>query len=357
MIHKSVFCYLSFFAFFLYHVISKGYNNSERLITRMELINSVSRTQNDERTIAGILRRPVLIKRFKSQRMLLLFLMPGFLAVVVFNYLPMVGILMAFEDYKPLKGFLRIEFVGFRYFAMFLKDPYFYEALKNTIGISFFSLVFGFPAPIVLALLIDSIRNLKFKKITQTITYLPHFISWVVIACLVYRILDVDSGILNIVLSAFGKEPVRFISTPEYFWTILIVTSILKEVGWGSIIYLAAIAGIDPELYSAAVVDGASRFKRLVYLTLPGIAPTVVLMLILSIGSLVTSNFDAVFNLSNPLVLSSAEVIETYVLRTGVMLGRYSFSTAIGFTQSVISFILVFIGIRLSKKYNDYAVI
>lgn len=297
------------------------------------------------------------IKRIKSQKMLLLFLLPGLVAVIVFSYIPMVGVLMAFENYKPQKGFFGSEFIGLKNFIMFLKDPYFYEALKNTLGISLLSLMFGFPAPIILAILIDNIKNIHFKKITQTLTYLPHFISWVVIASLVYRLLDESSGVLNIILSWFGKEPTSYMSAPEYFWPVLIITSILKEVGWGSIIYLAAISGIDPELYNAAAIDGANRFKQLIHITIPGILPTIVLMLILSLGSLVTSNFDAVFNLSNAQVLSAAEVVETYVLRTGIMLAKYSYSSAIGFTQSIISFLLVFIGIKLSKKYNDYTII
>lgn len=264
---------------------------------------------------------------------------------------------MAFQDYKPQNGFFGSTFLGLENFKLFLQDADFYTALKNTLGISLLTLLFGFPAPILLALMIDSVKNIYFKKITQTITYLPHFISWVIVASLVYRMLDTDSGIVNLGLKAFGMNSIAFMRNPESFWAILITTSILKEIGWGSIIYLAAISGIDTELYSAAAVDGANKIQRLLHITLPGIAPTIALMFILNLGSLVTVNFDAVFNLMNAMVLPTADVIDTYVFRTGILLGRFSYSTAIGFSQSVVSFILVFTGLTLSKKFNDYSIL
>jgi len=303
------------------------------------------------------LKHRKLIKLIISQRILLLFLLPGAIALIIFNYIPMIGILMAFENYKPQKGFFGSEFIGLQNFIMFFKDADFYTALKNTLGISFFSLLIGFPAPILLALMLDNVNNVHFKKITQTITYLPHFISWVIIASLVYRILDGDTGTINMIIKAFGKEPVEFMRNPDCYWAILITTNVIKEIGWGSIIYLAAISGIDPEQYNAALVDGANRLQRLIHITLPGITMTILLMFILSIGSLVTVNFDAAFNLKNAVVMSSAEVIDTYVFRTGVSMGNFSYATAIGFAQSMISFILVFTALKLSKKFGDYSII
>jgi len=286
----------------------------------------------------------------------MLFLLPGAVVLVVFNYIPMAGIFIAFQDYKPQNGFFGSEFVGFENFRLFIGDPEFHTALKNTLGIGFLSLLFAFPAPIILALLIDSIRNKGFKRVTQTITYMPHFLSWVIISGLVYRMLAED-GVLNSLFAFVGVSPVAFMRSPELYWFIFIVVSILKEIGWGSIIYLAAISSIDPELYNAASIDGANAWRKLVYITLPGIAPAIALMFVLNLGTIVNVGFDAAFNLMNPLVMSTADVVDTYVYRTGILLGRFSYSTAVGLCQSVISFILFFVGLKLAKKYFNYSII
>lgn len=298
-----------------------------------------------------------LLQTVRNQKLLLLFLVPGLIAVIVFNYFPMVGILMAFEDYQPKLGFFGSPLAGLTHFETFLTDAKFYRAVRNTLAISILYLLFGFPAPIILALMIDSVNRNSFKRVTQTITYLPHFVSWVVVASLVYRLLDLEYGAVNKLIELIGIEPRPFFRQPQSFWAILTTTWILKEVGWGSIIYLAAISAIDPEQHSAAMIDGAGEFRRLLHITLPGITPTIILMLILSLGTLVKVNFDAAFNLQNALILETAEVIDTYVYRTGVRLGRYSYAAAIGFVQSVISFALVYGGIRLSRRYSDYAII
>jgi len=269
----------------------------------------------------------------------------------------MVGLVMSFENYKVQHGFFGSEFVGLANFAKFLKDPEFYRALKNTLGISLLRIIFEFPAPIILAILLDEIKNIKFKRVCQTITYLPHFVSWIIVATMVYRLVDPYSGIINIIIQALGGQPIEFMRESKYFWGILITTSIWKEIGWNSIIYLAAISSINPELYSAAMVDGAGKFRRIIHVTLPGIMPTVALMFVLELGNLVHTNFDAVFNLMNPLVQTSAEVIDTYVFRTGIQMARYSYATAIGLTQSVISVIIVFIGFKLANKINQYTII
>lgn len=296
-------------------------------------------------------------KIFWNQRVLFLFLLPAVVLAIIFNYIPMVGLVMAFENYKVQHGFFGSEFVGFAHFAKFLKDPEFYRALKNTIGISILKIIFEFPAPIILAILLDEVKKMKFRRVCQTITYLPHFVSWIIVATMVYRMLDPYSGIVNIIIQAFGGQPVEFMREGKYFWGILITTGIWKEIGWNSIIYLAAISGINPELYSAAMVDGAGKFRRIIHITLPGIMPTVALIFVLNLGSLVHTNFDAVFNLMNPLIQTSAEVIDTYVFRTGIQLARYSYATAIGLTQSVISIILVFVGFKFANKINNYTII
>lgn len=298
-----------------------------------------------------------IMKNLKKQHMLFLFLLPSVIALIIFNYIPMVGLLIAFQDYKVQNGFFGSAFIGFEHFKQFLTDMEFYKALKNTIVISLLSILFVFPTPVILALMLDSIKKARLKRIFQTITYLPHFVSWVIVATLVYRVLDLDSGIVNQIIKFFGNEGIPFMRQGEYFKTILIITLIWKEIGWNSIIYLAAISGIDTELYGAAMVDGANKFKQLLYITLPGIMPTIILMFILNLGTLVHVNFEAVYNLMNPLIYFNAEVIDTYVFRTGIQLAKYSYATAIGFSQSLISVTLVFVSFKLSKRVNDYTIL
>lgn len=293
----------------------------------------------------------------KRQKMYYLFLLPAIVAVLVFNYAPMGGLVIAFQNYKVKAGFLGSEFVGLEHFAKFIKDPMFFRAFKNTMIINLFSIIILFPAPIILALMIDNIRSPRFKKASQTLTYLPHFVSWVIVATLVYRMVDPYSGIVNLAITKLGFESISFMRESSYFKPILIITGLWKEIGWSSIIYLAAISGIDPELYNAAMVDGAGKFRRIISITIPCIAPTIALMFILSLGSLAHANFDAVYNLMNSLVAREAEVVDTYVFRTGIQMGRYSYATAIGLSQSVFSIILVVFGFKLAKKYNDYSIL
>ncbi|RED58192.1 putative aldouronate transport system permease protein [Cohnella phaseoli] len=288
-----------------------------------------------------------------KQRVLYLFLLPGAVAVLLFSYAPMVGLIIAFQDYKVTGGFLGGEFVGLEHFRNFLSDPEFYNALRNTLAIGGLMILFGFPAPIILALMIDAVRSTRVKKLVQSITYLPHFITWVFISSLVYRLLESESGIVNLLLVKLGLEPINFMQDPDYFWGILIVTSIWQSVGWNTIIYLAAITGIDPEIHSAAMVDGAGRFQRMISITLPCILPTIAILFVLSLGSLFTVNFEAVFNLMNGFVQSKADVIDTYIYRTGVQMAHFSYATAIGFARSLIAAALVVIGYLFSNKMNE----
>ncbi len=288
-----------------------------------------------------------------KQRVLYLFLLPGAVAVLLFSYAPMVGLIIAFQDYKVTGGFLGGEFVGLEHFRNFLSDPEFYNALRNTLAIGGLMILFGFPAPIILALMIDAVRSTRVKKLVQSITYLPHFITWVFISSLVYRLLESESGIVNLLLVKLGLEPINFMQDPDYFWGILIVTSIWQSVGWNTIIYLAAITGIDPEIHSAAMVDGAGRFQRMISITLPYILPTIAILFVLSLGSLFTVNFEAVFNLMNGFVQSKADVIDTYIYRTGVQMAHFSYATAIGFARSLIAAALVVIGYLFSNKMNE----
>ena len=293
------------------------------------------------------------LNKARKQTMYYLFLIPGAITLFLFSYLPMSGLIMAFQNYKVKDGLFGSEWVGFKHFADFLTDKNFHNAFKNTMIISVLHLLFGFPAPIILAIMLDEVKNPIGKKLAQTITYLPHFISWVIIATLVYRMLDVDSGIVNFVLKLMGKDPVAFMREGSMFKTILMIVMVWKEVGWNAIIYLAAIASIDPQIHEAAVVDGASKLQRIFHITIPCILPTAVLMLILNIGSMMRVNFDAVFNMMNAMVGTYAETIDTFVYKMGVRQGKYSYSTAIGLAQSAISIILVLISLKLSKKVND----
>jgi len=303
-----------------------------------------------------ILKR-ITAQKLKKQKMYFIFLLPAAVLVLIFNYMPMAGLIMAFQNFRVVDGFFGSSFVGFENFKKFFSDPDFYRALKNTIGISGLTILIGFPAPILLAILIDDVGKTFFKRIFQTISYLPHFVSWVIVATLVYRMLDFESGIVNYMLQTFGFEQVAFMRNADYFWTILIFTVIWKSIGWNSIIYLAAISGIDPQLYDAAMVDGAGKLRRIRHITIPGITPTIALMFVLSLGTLFTVNFDAVFNLMNPMVHAKAEVIDTYLYRTGIQMARYSYATSIGFMQSTISLIIVVVGFKIAKKINNYSII
>ncbi|MCU6710386.1 ABC transporter permease subunit [Paenibacillus sp. J5C_2022] len=292
-------------------------------------------------------------RKLWRQRVLFLFMLPGAAAVLVFAYAPMIGLVIAFQDYRVTDGFLSGDFAGLEHFRTFLSDPEFFNALRNTLVMGGLMILFGFPAPIVLALMIDAVRKTKAKRLIQSITYLPHFITWVFISSLVYRLLESESGIVNLLLMELGLPAVNFMQNPDYFWGILVVTSIWQSVGWNTIIYLAAITSIDPELHSAAMVDGASRFQRMISITLPCIMPTVAILFVLSLGSLFTVNFEAVFNLMNGFVQSKADVIDTYIYRTGVQMANFSYATAIGFARSIITATLVVIGYIISNKINE----
>lgn len=287
-----------------------------------------------------------------------LFLLPALISVGVFAYTPMAGVIMAFQDYDIIAGIRNSPFVGLKHFYEFLTTPDFYLALKNTIGINLLSIVIGFPLPILFAIMVFSMRNSIYKKVTQTISYLPHFVSWVVVAGLVYKMVDIDTGVVNTVLEFFGGKPTAIMRVPEYFWSVIISTSIWKELGWNSIIYLAALAGIDAEQYEAAIVDGANGFHKLFYITIPGLLPVIGLMLIFTIGTLVNASgnvsFDAVFNLRNPILASTANTIDYYIYAEGVANSNMSFSAAIGLTQSLASLGLLLFANMISRKTQGY---
>jgi putative aldouronate transport system permease protein len=285
-----------------------------------------------------------------------LLLAPALILVFIFSYVPMYGVVIAFKDYRIMKGILGSSWVGLAQFRKLFLSPSFLEVLNNTIVISFYRLVFGFPAPIVLALLLNEIRATRFKKTVQTISYLPHFMSWIVISGILIEILSPQRGVVNQIIRAFGGKPIYFLAEADWFRAVLIVSGIWQGVGWGSVIYLAAIAAIDQELYEAARIDGANRLQQALLVTLPLLTPVMAVLLILSIGSILNAGFDQIFNLYSAMVYRVADILDTYIYRRGLIETDYSFATAAGLFKNVIGFFLVIGANIFSKRVSEYGV-
>lgn len=281
---------------------------------------------------------------------LYLLLIPGILLTIIFKYLPMYGVVIAFQDFNVFDGIRGSHWVGFEQFQKLLGMTDFYKIFANTLLISYYKLIFLFPAPIFMAIILNEIKNETYKRTVQTIVYLPHFLSWVIIAGLFINILSPTNGIVNQVIQMFGGKPISFMMAKEWFRSVLVFTAGFKEIGWGAIIYIAAISGIDQELYEAALIDGAGRVKRIIYITIPGITSTIVLMLILRLGGILEAGTEQILMMYNPLVYDVGDVIGTYVYRMGIGKMEYSFTTAVGLFNSVVGFILIISGNWLSKK-------
>jgi putative aldouronate transport system permease protein len=294
--------------------------------------------------------------RMMKQWDIQLMVIPALVLIFIFSYIPMYGVLIAFQDYKVGHNFFSNPWVGLKHFESFFHAPELYTVMRNTIVISLLKFAIGFPAPIVLALMLNEVRLMFFKRVVQTITYLPHFMSWVIIGGLVTTMLSVDIGSVNGVLVGLNlvEEPINFFSIPEYFWTILITTNVWKEIGFASIVYLAAIAGVDPHLYEAASMDGASRFKQIYLITLPTIMPVVIIFMILAIGSLLNAGFEDILILAaNPGLRSVSDVIDTYVYRIGISNFRFSYATAVGLFKAVVSVIMLTIANAIARKSGN----
>lgn len=276
---------------------------------------------------------------------------PGLLLCFVFSYIPMYGIIIAFKNYTIGSTIQSAPWVGLRFFKEFLHDPALKNVMRNTLILNGMALVFSFPAPIILALLINEIKNVKFKKTIQTISYLPHFLSWVIFGGIVIEIL-LPTGFLSTALCKLGflKSPVNFMAKGKYFYIIYTIISTIKSVGFGSILYVAAITGIDQELYEAATVDGCGRFQRMRYITLPCITGTIVIMLIFQISSMLNTGYEQIILLQNPMNLAFSETLDTYVYKIGISQSRYSYAAAVGLLKSVMSVILMVSANKLSKK-------
>jgi len=292
------------------------------------------------------------LKAAWKSRSLYIMLAPAIVFYAVFSYAPMYGITIAFKDFMLSKGVLGSPWIGFDHFQTLFALDKFWSVFYNTFYINLLKLIWGFPAPLILALLLNEVRRALFKRTVQTIIYLPYFISWVTIAGIVTAFLSVEDGLLNKIILAMGGDKINFLMRSDLFRPLLVLTSIWKEAGWGTIIYFAAISSVPPELYEAAKIDGANRWKQMLHVTLPWIAPTISILLILNFGSMMTGGFDQVFNLYNLAVYETGDVIDTYMYRTGLVEGKFSLAAAVGLLLNVINFILLVTVDRISKKIN-----
>ena len=282
--------------------------------------------------------------------------LPGVIFLIIFAYIPMIGVVTAFIDYDPVKGYLGSEFVGLKYFEELFGDWAFPMILKNTLGINLIGLAISFPTTIVFALMLNEIRHPLFKRTVQTVSYLPHFVSWVIFGGIIIQLLSPGTdGVINNLLLKLGliQAPINFLGEEKLFWPILIFASLIKGLGWSAIVYIAAIAGINPEHYEAATIDGAGRLQRIWYITLPGIAGTIIIMLIFEISGILNSGMDALLVLQNDLNYFASETIDFYVYHVGIAQSRFSYATAIGLLKSIVGLILLLTANFASKKLTD----
>lgn len=282
-----------------------------------------------------------------------LLILPGFIYYIIFVIGPVWGLSIAFLDYNAFRGLAQSEFVGFDNFVNFFSNRNFGSMLRNTLVISLMNLVFYFPAPILLALLLNEVRFDRFKKLNQTIVYLPHFLSWVVIAGLTTFLLSTDVGIVNKLIIQSGGEAVAILTNPDSFWWVILFQTIWKDIGWGTILFLAAISQIDPGLYEASLIDGANRFQQLIHITLPGILPTITVLLIMRMGQMMNVSFEQIQVMYNPSVRKVAEIFDTYAYKQGIQLAKYSVGATVGIFKSVVGFILVVTSNAISKKMGQ----
>lgn len=293
------------------------------------------------------------IKKIKRDKYLLAMLLPILLYYVIFCYLPMSGAIIAFKDYKPGGGIYNGEWVGLKWFIQFFESRFAFRIIRNTILISVYSLLLGFPIPILFAICVTEIKNSKFRRTVQTASYLPHFISTVVLVGMVTNLFTMENGIVNNIITALGGERINFLMNPHFFRPLYIGSGIWQNFGFSSIIYIAAITGIDPSLYEAAKIDGITKFKQVYYLTIPMIMPTIIILFILQLGGIMSVGFEKVFLMYNPSVYETADVISTYVYRKGIESSSYSFASAVGLFNSVINFTFVYTANRICYKVTQ----
>ena len=313
------------------------------VIARQKRITSPS--QNNRRRLIS----EVTVKQMRANWLLYLFLLPAVVYFIVFHYAPLYGIQIAFKEFDPVLGISGSPWVGMKYFNRFFSSPRFSQILTNTVALSLYGLIAGFPAPILLALMLNYTPNVRLRRFAQTVTYAPHFISTVVIVGMLSAFMSPTSGFINTLIKMMGGEPIYFFGKAEYFRHIYVWSDVWQSCGWGSIIYLAALTSVNPELHESAIIDGANKFQRILHIDLPTIMPTTVIMLILSAGNIMNVGFEKTYLMQNSLNLATSEVISTYTYKVGLMQAQYEYSTAIGLFNNVVNFIIVLIVNRVSK--------
>lgn len=292
-------------------------------------------------------------KSFRRHWQLYLIMVPGLLYFLIFKYVPMASAVIAFKDYNVVQGVWGSPWVGFKYFELFFSNPVFWTLIKNTLGLSFYALVVGFPIPIILAVCLNEVRDGFFRRFTQLVTYAPYFISTVILVSMTMLLLSPRLGVVNLALQALGQQPINFLGRPDMFSSIYVWSGVWQFSGYAAIVYLAALAGIDPQLHDAARVDGASRIQKIIHVDLPGIMPVILVILVLNAGSLLAVGFEKVFLLQNPLNLATSEVISTYVYKIGLLNANFSFATAVGLFNSVVNMILLLVVNGLVRRASD----
>ena len=294
------------------------------------------------------------MKKRSCRSFYLMLLLPVAL-VFVYSYIPTAGIVISFMDYKPALGFAGSRFIGLEHFRTLFNNPQFSQALENTVDIAFWKIVFGLVVPVTFALLLNEVRNTAYKRVAQTVVYLPHFISWVLMSGIIIDFLSA-TGAMNQLLGLFGMEPVLFLLDNKLFKPVLIVTDIWKSFGWGTIIYMAALTGVDPNLYEAAAIDGAGRWKQTLHVTFPGILSTVVLKMTLSLGDVLNAGFDQVYNLMSPVTMQSGDILDTLIYRLGMENANFGLSTAVGLFKSLVGAVFIIVSYKLAHRFTGYKI-
>lgn len=309
----------------------------------------MSRRKKDE--------KGTILKTLKKQSLYQMMVFPGIFLMILFNFVPMYGIIIAFKEYSVFDGIFGSPWIGLQYFQEFFSDSMFWTVMKNTLGISFLKLLIGFPAAIILAVLINEIVSVRLKKLVQTISYLPHFLSWVILGGMFIMWLS-DAGLVNNFLRDLGliDKPIRFLTDPDKYWAIAVISDVWKEVGWNTILYIAAMTGINPALYEAARMDGASKIQQIINITIPSIRHIIALTFVLSVGGLLGSNLDQTLVLQNPVNYQTSEVLNSFVYKMGIQQGDFSYATAVGLFVSVVSLILVVTSHLVTKRISDESV-
>jgi putative aldouronate transport system permease protein len=322
------------------------------LIERGEHILKSANTIKKNQELVHRKRKESLLNYVKRNKYLYLLMLPGVIYLIIFKYVPMYGVIIAFKNFSFTKGIIGSPFNNFQHFRILFASQDFYKILFNSVYLSIVKIIFGFPVPIIFALMLNEVGGKKFKRITQTVMYLPHFISWVVIGGIVVIFLSADGGLVNESIKALGFKSIPFLASENWFRTVVIVTDIWKEAGWGTIIYLASLTSINPEFYEAATVDGANRWQQIFYITLPCISNTIIILLTLKIGGLMSNGFEQIYILQNPMNMAVSDIFETYTYRVGLTNTQYSYASAVGLFQSVIGLILIFSTNKIAKMFG-----